>query len=208
MEVLVSIRSTHYNIKKLLEQIEKLSIFELWIRKAQSFLEAYNEKCSEIDKEQDSLKKGFIIQDCESSFATSVHTYLRCFLDQHGFHLEINKLTDDEGLLECYRKIESLRHDEFVHWKGLRSTVNVKYFFEQKADGIYFTGKMDISFSDSIGPHQSIDNLRKLYAATLSYVDKERGIRVGKILKHLENPDAFAQTAIETSDGKPLFPKK
>jgi hypothetical protein len=129
-QFLVKIKSNDKAIIKKQEIIEKKCHFEIWIGKAIFLLDKYMDTLNSLDLEQDPTQRGIKIQDLECYFMTSICLFLRCFMDcNRSHHLKIGGVTKDRDLHYCYHSLKELRDDEYVHWKGLRSKIDIKCNF-------------------------------------------------------------------------------
>ncbi|MBK9324403.1 MAG: hypothetical protein IPM97_15875 [Bdellovibrionaceae bacterium] len=82
-------------------------------------------------------------------------------------HLEINKVTSDDRLRSFYREIEQLRNDEFIHWKGVRSKISIRYSIEVIGPSeIKFAEQVQAHLSDSIGPGMDVAPFKDLFTVT------------------------------------------
>lgn len=188
----IKMKSTDELVVRLQEQIEKSMLLSMWIGKAVALLDRYVETLNKLDRESDSVGRGILIEALEAQFMSAIILYHRCFVDQPSMHLEINKVTNDERLRHVYREIESLRNDEFIHWKGIRSNLSVMYSFEVVAlNQVKFAEQVQGQFSDSIGPGPVVAPFRELFLVTGRYVDQRRNEILDKLRNHISKADIF-----------------
>lgn len=182
----VTIKSSDKLVNKLNSQIEKTFHLELWVMKAQALLDKYMKTLDENDKEQDPVKKGHLIQDLEVYFMSSVNIFLRCFLEQSNMRLNINEITTDKDLRACYHELMTLRNDEYVHWKGLRTNFSVQYEFMPVGTGeVEFAKNLQANYQEQIGPGDKVDLIKKLYDETILKIAAKRNLAVDKLRQHI-----------------------
>lgn len=182
----VTIKSSDSLVNKLNSQIEKTFHLELWVMKAQSLLEKYLRTMDLNDAEQDPVKKGHLIQDLESYFMSSVNIFLRCFLEQSSMRLNINEITSDKDLRACFHELMRLRNDEYVHWKGLRTSFSVQYEFMPVGTAqVEFAKSLKANYQEQIGPSNNVDLIKKLYSETNLKIAAKRDLSVGKLRRHI-----------------------
>ena len=202
----ISVVSQDKVADKILGQIQKLSTISIWIMKARALLDEYRLDLSRLDLERDSVQMGKLIQAGESHFMTSVSYYLRCFLNQPTLYLQIEQVTNDPNLVACYRELMELRNDEFVHWKGVRSTVAVTYSVEVvNLNQFDFAKDLNVAYSDKIGPSNEAEMVAELYVTTLSYVENRRNELLGKLRTVLSQPDVFLKTQFLNENGESII---
>lgn len=57
-----------------------------------------------------------------------------------------------------------------------------------------FARTVQFSYSEKIGPEQNADNIRKLFDATLKYIEKRRNKELSNMRARLAKPDAWSNT--------------
>jgi hypothetical protein len=191
---------------KLHQQIEKLSMLLLWVWKASALLDQYLTTIDRLTPGTGKDLAGRLIQESESYIMASVTTFLRCFLDQPSTHLRIREVTTDNGLLACFQEISSLRNDGFVHWKGSRSELTVKYSYESiDPKTISFAETLEISCNEEIGPPQDTEALKSLYGATADHIENRRRELLEKLRKRFATTDALLMTQLLDEHGRSVI---
>jgi hypothetical protein len=204
----IRIESEDQLVKKLQTQIEKSFLLGMWLGKAVGLLDRYCETLDQLDTEADSIQRGILIESLEARFMASVLLFHRCFSDQPSMHLEIDKITNDERLTRVFRDVETLRHDEFIHWKGIRSEISVRYSFEAvSAKQCNFAEELQGHYSESIGPGIDAAPLRELYSVCIKYVEQKRNEILEKLRKHLATPEIFLKSQFLNESGQSVIRK-
>lgn len=204
----IKIVSTDKLVVRLQEQIEKSILLNMWIGKAVALLDRYVETLDKLDREADSVGRGILIEALESHFMSAIILYHRCFVDQPSMHLEINKVTNDDRLRQVYKEIESLRNDEFIHWKGIRSNLSVSYSFEAVASNqVKFAEQVQGHFSDSIGPGPAVAPFKELFLVTGKYVEQRRNEILDKLRSHISKEDVFLKCQFLNENGESVIRK-
>lgn len=202
----ITIQSQDSIIQKLQAQIEKSLLLNMWIDKADALLNRYIQTLDELDVETDGVRRGIKIEACESYFMSSIIHFHRCFVDQPTMHLQIEQVTDDGQLRDCYAEVLALRNHEFIHWKGFRSSIEVAYSFEPiNPTQVNLAEKIQGQFKDSIGPKIDIAPLRKLYKATSDYVEQRRLTVLAKMRQRLADHEAFMKTQFLNENGESVI---
>lgn len=202
----VQVRSSDKAVANLLSQIDKLSIIQIWLMKAQALLLAYREDLNAMDLETDPLRRGKLIQSFEAHFMSSVSFYLRCFLDQPTLRLHIEQITNDSNLIRVHKGLLDLRHDEFVHWKGVRSNIAVTYSLEVLGPSeIKFAENINLAFSDKVGPNRDADEVASLYAHVEKEVQRLREQKISKLRARLAEPAVFAASDLLNENGESIL---
>lgn len=201
----VSIVSTNKKVQAILAQIEKYMIMYIWVQKALALLQDYKATLDGLTKDTDPVIAGKLLQSAEAYFMTSVSLYLRCFLDQEKTKLQINDLTTDASLIECYNELMKLRHDEFVHWKGLRSSIQCSFVLTVENEHSFkIQETINAKYNDSMGFY-STDKIKTLFEETLKHIDKKRMKMIPAIHSVLLEPNWPEHTNFLEEDGNPLF---
>ncbi len=201
-KALVKIKSKDRRVIKKQEIIERKCHFELWVRKAIVLLDKYRSSLNSLDCEQDPVQRGIKIQDIECYFMTSVSLFLRCFMDCNGcHHLKIGGVTKDRDLHFCYASLKELRDDEYVHWKGLRSKIDVNCYFNINSIENKLTPcnpLFHLDYEDKIGPKDNekagVDKIKELYNVTLNYINDSRNKEYNDMLLILNKNEVFNNT--------------
>jgi hypothetical protein len=188
----IKIVSQDSKVQYLQGRIEKSILLALWVDKAMALLERYMTTLNHLDQEIDSVKRGVLIEALEAYFMSSIILYHRCFVDQPSMHLEIKKVTQDVNLRKTYQEIEKLRNDEFIHWKGIRSAILVKYSFEPVSQvEVKFAENIHAQFKDSIGPGIDVIPFKNLYQETAKYIERKRIETLDTLRKCLGKEEVF-----------------
>lgn len=202
----IKIESTDDLVLKLQSQIEKSLLLNMWLGKAIALLDRYIETLDKLDHEPDSVMRGKLIEALEAQFMSSIILYHRCFVDQPSMHLEINKVTSDDRLRLFYREIEQLRNDEFIHWKGVRSKISVRYSIEVNGPSeIKFAEQVHGHFFDSIGPGMEAAPFKELFIVTNNYVEQRRNEIVDKLRAHISKPEVFMKCKFLNGNNESIF---
>ncbi len=205
----VKIENDDKLVRKLQAQIEKSFLLGMWLGKALALLDRYCSTLNQLDKEPDTVDRGILIESLEARFMASVLLFHRCFTNQPSMYLEINKITTDERLKGVFRDVETLRHDEFIHWKGVRSEITVRYSFEAvSGTQVKFAEELQGHYSESIGPGIDASPLRELYSVCIKYVEQKRNESLEKLRKHLATPEVFLKSQFLNEYGMSVIQKK
>jgi len=205
----VTIESEDKLARKLQTQIEKSFLLSMWLGKALALLDRFCSTLDQLDKEPDSVERGILIESLKASFMASVLLFHRCFTNQPSMYLEIDKITTDERLKGIFCDVETLRHDEFIHWKGIRSKITVRYSFEAvSATQVKFAEELQGHYSESIGPGIDASPLRELYSVCIKYVEQKRNESLEKLRKHLATPEVFLKSQFLNEYGMSVIQKK
>lgn len=205
----VSIASTDTAIIDIQKRIDKISLIQIWVLKALALLERYLKTLDVLEVESDSAKRGVLIEEIDICYMSSISYFLRSFLHQkRSYCLEIKLVTADPILRETFRKLMDLRNDEFVHWKGARSTASVKYSFTVvSATQFDFAKDVQINFADKVGPDELAVDVRKLFEATLHHIELLRGKEIDKLRLRLAKPEVWQTTNFLNEAGEPIIKK-
>ena len=205
----VTIKSGNLKTSKLVEQIDKLSLLWVWIAKAAVLLDEYLVTLNGLSSIADQKEIGRKIQECECYIMSSVTIYLRCFLDQQATHLNIDEITKDGRLRKCFDEMLQLRHDEFVHWKGLRSRTQALYTLSQfERNNVKFEDSIETAYEEDIGPPQDVQSMKELFRLSGDYVLRRRVEILRKLEAVLSSEDELLMTQICDESGNRLLPKE
>jgi len=206
LAVYVKLKTDDPAVLRLHGQVEKLSLLHLWLLKAMALLQEYLTTLDSLDPKEDKVATGKQIQACESYMIAAVNLFLRCFHDQPSTHLEIDDVTKDAGLLACYKEICELRNDEFVHWKGLRTELTVRYQFEHiDRKTIEFAKDIQVLYSEHLGPPQDVDGVKELFRVTAQYVERRRDATRDKLRSYLAQGDNLLRTKLIDEAGRSMI---
>ncbi|RYZ77708.1 MAG: hypothetical protein EOP05_00780 [Proteobacteria bacterium] len=201
----VEIKSRDLGTSNLLLNIEKTLMLQQWIEKAKLHLIDYHSAFEKADPNID-YGQNQLVRAAEAHYLASVTTYLRCYQDQPSYYLHINDVTANDELKTLHQELYKLRNDEFVHWKGIRSSVKALYSVEPiDAHTVAFAEKMRGSFQETIGPEANTGKTEELFSATLSYIESVRYSMQAKLRKRLERRDVFEATTFIDTFGQPVF---
>lgn len=208
-EIYVSLKTEDIPLKEMNKKIEKLTLMEIWVVKATSLFERYHRVLDLNEKETDKVKMGVNIEEIDICFMSSVSYFLRCFLNQKGsLNLEINHVTTDFLLRETYKMLMDLRNDEYVHWKGARSRVSVKYSFAAPTPTTCeFARSVQADYSETVGPDQESDKIRSLFQATLKYINERRLQELVVMRQRLSKAEAWPTTDFYDESGESIIKK-
>lgn len=207
--IFVTLQTEDLKLKDLQKRIDKISLIQIWIMKASALFERYFRTLDLLNVETDSVKRGLLVEEIEVYFMSSVSYFLRSFLSQKGsYSLEIKNVTDDSKLRAVYEMLMALRNEEYVHWKGARSTVSVKYSFRALSDvQCEFAKDIQTNFSDTVGPAQQSDEIRQLFKATLQFIDQRRNKDLEKMRERLTYGEPWQTTQLLNDKGEAIIKK-
>lgn len=192
------------NLEKLLIKIHH---FKMWINKSEAYLNQYLDTLDQIENEPDSVKKGHLIASLEAYFMTSVSLFYRCFLTQHGMHLKFKDVSKDAQLQQWFKAIETLRHDEFVHWKGLSSSISLKYSFSCPGENqVEFAKELQVNYSYSLGPPtQKSGDFRAILKATSDHLQQKEQKTLADLRTALSKTENWKTTNFLNKNGEPII---
>lgn len=208
-DIYVSLKTEDISLLDMNKRIEKLTLMDVWLAKAASLFERYYRVLEENNKETDKVKMGLKIEEMDICFMASVSYFLRCFLNQKGsLNLEINHVTTDSSLRDTYKKLMDLRNDEYVHWKGARSTILVKYSFAAiTVTTCEFAKTIQANYSETIGPVQQPEQIRALFRVTQKYIDDRRSKELAAMRRQLLKKEVWLTTNFYNDNGEPVIKK-
>lgn len=208
-QIFVKLHTSDKPLLEMQKRIEKLMLIQMWVGKASAMFERYFRILDQIDRETDPVKKGLHIEELEMCFMTSVSYYLRGFLNQKGsLNIEINNVTDDEDLRKTYWFLMDLRNDEYVHWKGARSSLTVKYsFLYLTANQCEFAKEVQANFKDKVGPSENTESFRSLFKVTKEYLEKRRHQEIEALRNRFAKPEVIMNSNLLNENDEPIFKK-
>ncbi len=194
-------------VNNLIMRIEKLTSIYSWLSKSAQYLELYKRTLDESDKSDDEAIRYMGLVNCEAYFMTAVMLYTRCYRDrQKGPMLRFGDITKEAELTNCHNKLETLRHDEYVHWKGLRSSLKVYYSFEQVDNKIAkFAQDMHVEFKEKLGPDSDYVIVHRLFDEVMKYVSLQRIKLLKKMEKIFEKDEVRSVTRLLDIEGCSIF---
>lgn len=206
-KVFVRPETQNMAVNDLIGKVEKLTSIHLWLSKANQYLELYKRTLDAGDKATDEPTRTMTLINCEAYFMTAVSFYTRCFRNnQKGRCLQLRDVPEDAELRSCHEKLETLRHNEYVHWKGLRSNLRVFYSFEQIDDkDANFAQEVHVKYEEKLGPDEEFQIVHRLFNEMAKYVLLERL----KLLKEMEtlfrDIKIRSVTRLLDTDGNSIF---
>ncbi|ASD64244.1 hypothetical protein [Bdellovibrio bacteriovorus] len=205
----VTLKTNDRPLIEMNKRIEKLTLMEIWVMKASSLFERYHRLLDQNDKETDKVKIGINIEEIDICFMSSVSYFLRCFLNQKGsLNLEINNVTADASQRATYQMLMDLRNDEYVHWKGARSKIAIKYSFAAPTPTTCeFARTVQADYSETVGPDQNSDQIRTLFRTTLEYINSRRLQELDAMRQRLSKAEAWPTTNFYNHNGDPVIKK-
>lgn len=208
-EIFVSLKSSDPKILDIQKRIDKLSLIQIWVMKAFALFNRYLKTLDVLDVESDSVKRGLLIEEIDICFMSATSYFLRSFLNQRGsLNLEINSVTKDQKLRDVYKMLMDLRNDEYVHWKGARSSATVLYSFSMISSTDCEFGKtVQVAFNETVGPAQQASEMRELFEATLKYIEERRAAEIGKIRVYLAKAETWDSTELLNEQNLPVIIK-
>lgn len=206
-DIYVELKTEDKPLLEMQKRIEKLMLMGIWVSKASSLFERYFRVLDLNNTEKDQLKSGINIEEIEICFMSSISFFLRCFLNQKGsLSIEINNVTKDQMLRDTYQNLMDLRNDEYVHWKGARSQLSVKYSFAATTpSNCEFAKTVQANYSEKVGPDGESDSIRRLFATTIAYIEDRRNKELEAMRTRLAKPEAWRETNFYNDDGEPII---
>lgn len=202
----IQIKTEDKVLGKLLEQVEKYCHMQLWISKAISLLNNYSATLDLLDTEKEPKRSGLLIEQAEAYFMSAVSFYLRCFLNQPSTHLKISDVVRNKSQQHVFDSLMTMRNDEFVHWKGHQSKLEVTYSFKHvSGNQCELARTINVAFNQCFGPGASSEPVLRLFELTARHVEDKRTAILGKIRERLQNKDVFMKSRLLNDRGESII---